>query len=156
MDGASVTLEQIGFVDYLKSSTHPWKNLHAAIVEESDPQKQAQLRKKALLADYYLGSVHAMTETGEFIIASNTGSQLPHLVYSSQNLVLVVSTKKIVPTLEDALKRLDEHVIPLEDERMLNVYNAHTHLSKLVIFKDESPINQRNIHIILVEEDLGF
>src|SRR5437764_723087 len=57
MNGASVTLETIGFVDYLKGGKHGWNNLHAAIVAEKDPAKQAALRKQALLSDYYLGSV---------------------------------------------------------------------------------------------------
>jgi len=82
MNGASVTLEQIGFVDYLKSGEHGWNNLHANIVAETDKAKQAQLRKESALSDYYLGSVHGLSETGEFVIASNTGSQLPHVVFT--------------------------------------------------------------------------
>src|SRR3989344_3638803 len=87
MNGSSRTLEQIGFIYLLKSGTHGWNNLHAAIVAEKDDTKKALLHKNALLSDYYLGSVHALAETGEFIIASNTGSQLPHVVFSSPNLI---------------------------------------------------------------------
>ena len=103
MNGASRTLEQIGFVKYLEGKEHGWNNLHEAIVAEKDRAKQMVLRKQAVLSDYYLGSVHALTETGEFLIASNTGSQLPHIVFTSPNLIFVVSTKKIVPTLADAM-----------------------------------------------------
>lgn len=155
-NGASVTLEQIGYVDYLKSATHGWNNLKEGIVAEKDPEKQAELRKQALLSDYYLGSVPALAETGEFLVASNTGSQLPHIVYSSPNLILVVSAKKIVPTLDDARQRLMEHVIPLEDVRMQKAYGSGTKLSKEVIFKYESPFNGRKIRMLLVNEDLGF
>src|SRR6266404_5059438 len=56
MNGASVTLEQIGFIDYLKSKHHKWNNLHEGIVAEKDPVKQTELRKKSVLSDYYLGS----------------------------------------------------------------------------------------------------
>src|SRR5437763_12588403 len=65
MNGASVTLEQAGFVDYLKGGTHGWNNLHEGILAEKDPAKQSALRKQAALSDYYLGSVHALAETGE-------------------------------------------------------------------------------------------
>ncbi|MDA1168819.1 MAG: lactate utilization protein [bacterium] len=156
MNGSSVTLEQIGFVDYLKSGTHPWNNLHANILAEKEPAKQSLLRKQAVLSDYYLGSVHALTETGEFIIASNSGSQLPHIVFTSPNLIFVVSTKKIVPTLTDALKRLEEHVVPLEDVHMQELYGVNTAVSKIVIFNREKPGSGRTVNIILVEEDLGF
>ncbi len=156
MNGSSVTLEQIGFIDYLKTGTHGWKNLHEVIVQEKDPQKQAELRKQALLSEFYLGSVHALAETGEFVIGSNTASQLPHVVYSSKDLIFVVSTKKIVPTLPDAMRRLEEYVVPLENARMMKAYGMGTRLSKELIFRYESPFNKRTVRMILVNEDLGF
>ncbi len=156
MNGSSRTLEQIGFVEYLKSGTHPWNNLHAAIVSEKDPAAQAKLRKQATLSDYYLGSVHALSQTGEFIIASNTGSQLPHIVFSSTNLIFVVGTQKIVPTLSDAMKRLEEYVIPLEDENMKKKYGMGTMLSKVVLFKRENTMMGRKVTMILVNKALGF
>ena len=156
MNGSSATLEQIGFIVYLKSGTHGWNNLHEAIVMEKDAQKQAVLRKQALLSEFYLGSVHALAETGEFVIGSNSASQLPHVVYSSQNLIFVVSTKKIVLNLADALRRLEEYVVPLEDARMKKANGMGTKLSKELIFRYEPPFNKRTVRMILVNEDLGF
>lgn len=156
MNGSSYTLEQIGFIDYLQSETHSWNNLHAAIVAEKDPAQQASLRKQALLSDYYLGSVHALTTGGEFIIASNTGSQLPHIVFSSQNVIFVVGAQKIVPTLNDALQRLEQYVFPLEDARLTKLYGRGTAISKIVIFKRENENLGRKVTMILVKEALGF
>lgn len=156
MNGSSVTLEQIGFVEYLKEGKHSWNNMHAAIVAEQDSEKQMQLREKAQLSDYYLGSVHALSETGEYLVASNTGSQLPHLVYTSKNLILVVSTKKIVPNLDEAMKRLTEYVLPLEDKHIQEKYGMPTQLNTILMVKGESSFSKRKITFILVEEDLGF
>jgi hypothetical protein len=156
MNGASRTLEEIGFVDHLKSGTHGWNNVHETVLAEKDPAKQAILRKQAVLSDYYLGSVHALVTTGEFIIASNSGSQLPHIVFTSPNLIFVVSTKKIVPTMADALARLCDYVIPLEDVQIMQKYGVHTSLSKLVTFYKENPKSGRTVRIILVNEKLGF
>jgi len=156
MNGSSVTLEQIGFVEYLESGKHGWNNLHAAILAENDPVKRAFLRKQSVLSDFYLGSVHALTENGECIIASNTGSQLPHIVFTSPNIIFVVSTKKIVPNLTEGMKRLEEYVVPLEDKHMQQKYGMNTSLNKIVIFKNENQNMGRKIHLILVGEDLGF
>ena len=156
MNGSSRTLEQIGFVDYLKQGNHGWNNLHSVILGEKDKAKQVVLRKQALLSDYYLGSVHALAQTGEFVIASNTGSQLPHIVYSSPNLIFVVSTKKIVLTLADGLQRLEQHVLPLEDKHMMEKYGIHTMPSKVVLFRRENPMLGRKVKMLLVSEDLGF
>ena len=156
--GSSTTLDQIGLTDYLKSGTHGWNNLKAGIVAEEDSTKQTFLRRQALLSDYYLGSVHGLAETGEFVVGSNTGSQMPHIVYSSANLILVVSTKKIVSTLSDALRRLEEHVVPQEDARMKKASGGKygTTLSKELIVRNESPFNKRKIIMLLVNENLGF
>ncbi len=158
MNGTSRTLEEIGYIDYLKSGQHGWNNLHAAIVAETDPVTQTQLRRQALLSDYYVGSVHALSETGEMVVASNTGSQLPHLVFSSPNLILVVSAQKIVPNLQEAGKRLRERVVPLEDSRVKSVYGpeASTAINKEFIFHAENPLLGRTIRVILVKEKLGF
>ncbi len=156
MNGSSRTLEQIGFVEYLASGQHGWNNLHEVILAEKDQTKQGALRRQAILSDYYLGSVHALAETGEFVIASNTGSQLPHIVFTSPNLIFVVSTKKIVPTLEDARARLREYVIPLENQHMMEKYGMGTRLSKEVIFHSENPMMGRKVRMVLVSEDLGF
>ncbi len=156
MNGASTTLQEIGFVEYLKSGEHGWNNLHETILAEKDPAKQAALRKQSVLSDYYLGSVHALSEAGELVIASNSGSQLPHIVFTSPNLIFVVSTQKITPTLEDARTRLREHVIPLEDKRMMNAHGMGTHLSKELIFHFEQPFLGRKVRVLFVNEKLGF
>lgn len=156
MNGASVTLEQIGFTEYLKSGKHTWKDLHAEVTAENDEAKRHELRRQSVLSDYYLGSVHALTQSGEFLVASNTGSQLPHIVSTSPNLIFVVSTKKIVPDLDTAMKRLNEYVIPLEDQHMQDLYKVNTTLNKLVISYGEAPMTGRKITFILINEDLGF
>lgn len=156
MNGSSRTLEQIGYIDYLKEGKHGWINPKVAILAEKDKAKQAQLRRQSVLSDFYLGSVHALAENGEFLIGSNTASQMPHVVFTSPNLIFVVSTKKIVPTLADAMKRLEEHVVPLEDQNMKQRYGMGTALNKVIIFKGESPYNERKLRMLLVQENLGF
>lgn len=156
MNGASKTLQQIGFVDYLKEGNHGWNNLHAAILAETDKDKQGDLRKMSVISDYYLGSVHVVIEDGTLLIASNTGSQLPHLAYTSPNLILVASSKKITKDMAQAWERLNEHVIPLEDERMKGVYGYGTTHAKTLILHKENPNMGRKVLVILVKENLGF
>lgn len=155
-NGGSTTLQEIGYIDYLKSDTHGWNNLHANILAEADPEKQSKLRRESAFSDYYLGSVHALSETGEMVIASNTGSQLPHLVFTSPNIILIVGTQKITPTLESAIRRLEEYVVPLEDKRAMSAYKSHTMNTKTLILHKENPMMGRNVKIILVKESLGF
>lgn len=154
MNGSSTTLTQIGFVDYLSSDAHEWNNLHTAILVEQDKSKQSRMRAESILADYFLGSVHAITEGGTVMIASATGSQLPSYAFSSPNVIWVAGTHKIVPTLEDGFARIKEYVFPLEDERMKGVGYPGSALGKILLFERE--IMQRKIHLVLVNEKLGF
>lgn len=156
MNGSSTTLDEIGFIDYLKAGEHGWNNVHEAIINEKDPVQQQQLRRNSVTSDFYLGSVHALSQTGEMVIASNTGSQLPHLVFTSSNLILVVGAQKITATLTDALERLEKYVVPLEDARALKAYGMHTAKNKTVILHGESPMMKRAVHVLIVNEKLGF
>jgi len=156
MNGSSRTLEEIGFIEYLKSGTHGWNNLHEAILSEKDPQKQGILRKQSVLSDFYLGSAHAIAETGEMTFASNSGSQLPHLVFTSPNIILIVGTQKITPTLTDALERVRTYALPLEDERAKSIGWGGSMISKLLIWERENPKMGRKVKVIFVPEQLGF
>lgn len=157
MNGASKTLEQIGYPDLVRSGKSGWNDLHAPVWGEKDPAKRALARKQATLSEYYVGSVAALTETGEFLNASNTGSQLPHIAYNSHNLVFVVSTKKIVPNMAEAMRRLEDHVFPQEDQNMRTLYKIGTQISKILITRQENlQFSGRKIHFVLVSANVGF
>ena len=123
---------------------------------EKDPAMQSKLRKEALFADYYLGSVHALAETGEMLIASASGSQLPPIIGTSPNLIFIVGAQKIAPTYDEAMNRLKNYVVPLEDKRMKEVGMGGTFLAKVVSFLGEPVFMGRKVRVILVKEKLGF
>ncbi|MBI2588076.1 lactate utilization protein [Candidatus Azambacteria bacterium] len=154
MTGGSTTLDEIGFTDLLISGKHPWKNLKDAILAEKDPVKQAKLRKESVLADYFLGSAHAVAETGEIVWASASGSQLPAYAFTSDNIIWIVGTQKITPTLEEGLRRVREYTLPLEDARMKSVGFPGSTIGRLLIFERE--IMGRNLRLLFVNEVLGF
>jgi hypothetical protein len=155
--GASLSLKQIGFEDYLVSKRHPWTNLKEAILAETDPAKQAALRRQSVVVDYFLGSVHAVVETGEILIASATGSQLGPYAYSARNVIWVVGAQKITKTLEEGLSRIKDYIMPHEEERMRAMTGGKmgTMLGKILIFEREAPFIQRKLRLILVKEETG-
>jgi hypothetical protein len=155
MTGSSTTLKEIGFVDFLSSGKHLWNNLKEKIVAENDPKKQAELRKKSITSDYFLGSVHAVTQSGQVIVVSATGSQLSSYVYASNNVIWVVGTQKIVPNIEEGLRRIREYVFPLEDQRMKQAGYKGSTIAKILIFEKET-LPSRKITLIFVNEKLGF
>ncbi|MFZ2303923.1 MAG: lactate utilization protein [Minisyncoccia bacterium] len=155
MNGSSSTLNEIGFTGYLKEGKHGWDNLHENILNEKDTAKQARLRKESVLADYFLGSVHAITEGGQLLIASASGSQLPSYAFASDNVIWVASANKIVADREAGFKRIEDYVFPLENKRMQGVGYPGSTIGRVLIIEREIMPN-RHLTLILVKEKLGF
>jgi L-lactate utilization protein LutC len=113
-----------------------------------------EMIKLGAVPEYIVGSVHAVTEDGTVVIASNTGSQLAGYAASAAHVVWVVGTQKIVPNLDEAMKRIREYTYPLEDERALQAYGRNSNISKLLIVHRE--VMPGRTTMILVRENLGF
>lgn len=155
MTGGSQSLLEIGLEDILIAKDHPWRNLKDEILAEEDPVKQNQLRRESILADYYLGSVQAIAKTGEIVVGSGSGSQLPAYAFSSPNLIWVAGVQKITEDLNQAIQRVREYNLPYEDARFKKMGRPGASLNKLLIIEGESAYSQRNITLILVNESLG-
>lgn len=157
MTGGSVTLQQIGFEALLISGDHPWRNFKADLLAEPDPVRQAAMRREGTMAEFFLGSVNALAESGELVFASGSGSQLPAYAYNSRNIIWVVGAQKITPTLDDAMRRIREYALPMEDQRQRSMGNKNgSYIGKVLIFEKELPYMRRNLNMILVNEVLGF
>lgn len=154
MTGSSTTLDQIGFTAYLKSDQHPWRNLKGIMLAERDRQKQDELRRQSILADYYLGSVQAIAQTGQVVSCDASGTRTGPYSYGPKKIIWVAGVNKIVPDLEQGLRRMREHVVPLEDQRMKSLGYPGTTLSRILIFERE--ISPDRVTIVLVKEKLGF
>ena len=104
--------------------------------------------------DVIVGSVHAVTETGSLVIASASGSQLPGYAGGSLRAIWVVGAQKVVPDLSTALRRVEDHCLPLESDRAMKVYRQPSAINRLLILNAE-PEPGRGI-VLLLREAIGF
>jgi len=104
--------------------------------------------------DVIVGSVHAVTETGSLVIASASGSQLPGYAGGSLRAIWVVGAQKVVPDLSTALRRVEDHCLPLESDRAMKVYGQPSAINRLLILNAE-PEPGRGI-VLLLREAVGF
>lgn len=148
----SETLEKIGLTAELDKSGR--YNAVRPKVFSLDRKTQAnEIRKLRSSPDYIVGSVHAITESGQVLTASGGGSQLAPYAYGAAKVIWVVGAQKIVSDLPEGFRRIDEYSYPLEDARMFSAYNAHSSINKILILQREVP---GRITIVLVKEKLGF
>ena len=112
-----------------------------------------EMRKLAAAPDYIVGSVHAITDDGDILIASGSGNQLGPHAYSAGKSILVVGHQKLVRDVEEGHRRIREYCFPREYVRMQGVGYPGTVLGKtLLMHHDYSD----RITVILVPETLGF
>ena len=152
-NGASQTLEETGIADEIHNSGR-YEPIHPRIWS-MDREKQAdEIRRLTSSPDVMLGSVHAVTETGSLVAASASGSQLAPYAAGAGKVILVVGTQKIVSDLDEALRRVDEYVFPLEDARAEAAYGVHSGVNKVLIINREYVPGR--ITVVFVDEALGF
>ncbi len=150
---SSTTLDVMGISDEINKSGR-YQSVRATLELMDRVQQKREMQKMGAVPEYMLGSVHAVTETGSVMIASMTGSQLAGYVSGAANIIWVVGTQKIVPTLEIGQKRLEEYTLPLEDARALKAYGTPSAINKLLIINKETTPGR--ITMILIKENVGF
>ena len=155
MNESSVTLDTIGIPKEINESGK-YASVRNKLNSMNRETQGEEMLKLGAAPDYVLGSVHAVTEDGQVLIASNTGSQLSAYASGASHVIWVVGVQKIVKNNDEAIKRIYDYVLPLESERMNKAYNVTmgSFVSKLLIINRE--INPGRIIVILVGEKLGF
>ncbi|PIT97895.1 MAG: hypothetical protein COT71_03500 [Candidatus Andersenbacteria bacterium CG10_big_fil_rev_8_21_14_0_10_54_11] len=153
MNMTSMTLETISVADEVLNSG----NYNAIRSELNHLDAEADARRKQELGaapPYAVGSVHAITQQGEIMIASKTGSQLPAYAYGAPKVIWIAGTHKIVRDREAGFRRLNEYSLPLEDQRAQQAYGQGSNISKILIINKE--VQPGRLTLILVNEKLGF
>jgi L-lactate utilization protein LutC len=148
----SRTLDSLGVPDEVSKRYHSVRDELAKM----NPQTQnREMIKLGATPEYMVGSVHAVTEGGTVVIASNTGSQLAGYAAAAAHVIWVISTKKIVSNLDEAIERIYDYTYALEDLRAQEAYGGmHSNVSKMLFVNRE--IMPDRTKVILVKEDLGF
>jgi len=151
--GASETLDVTGITDAIENSGR-YDPVRPQIWS-MDRQTQAdEIRRLSAAPDVMLGSVHAVTETGSLLTASNSGSQLGPYASGAGRVILVVGTQKIVSDVEEGFRRIDEYSFPLEDARAQAAYGIHSGVNKVLVINRE--IFPGRTTVVLVNEAIGF
>lgn len=153
MNMSSVTVDSIGLAKEINDSGK-FNSVRKRFAEMDAKTQGLEMKKLGAAPEWAIGSVHAVTENGEVVIASQTGSQLPAYAYGSNHVVWVVGAQKIVKDLEEAEKRIYEYVLPLENERAMKAYGKGSNVNKKLVINKE--ITPDRITMIIIKEKLGF
>ena len=162
----SKTLDELGIVADLEAADYEVFNQYKPGISR---EQSMQMRNLGSRADYFLTSCNAISYSGEMVFLSAYGCRISGIA-NADNLIVVCGLNKIVPDLDQAIKRSREHATVLNCKR-LNWKSAC--LADGLCHKDicldpeykrmccqvliiESEINPERIKVIIVGETLGF
>ncbi|MFO8114150.1 MAG: lactate utilization protein [Halorubrum sp.] len=154
MNGHSTTLEEIGFDELLSEGDHEWESLPDEIWGIDDDAKRQAARRRSQTADYFLGGINAIAQTGELVAADLSGSRVGAYPFAAGNVIIVSGVNKVVPTLDDAFDRLESVAYPLENERAQEAYGVESAVAKQLIYRRET--EEGRTTVVLVRERLGY
>lgn len=152
-DSPSRTLELIGLTEDIEHASR-FRSVRTRLHSLDRATQRREIRGLTASPDVLVGSVHAITEKGEILLASATGSQLGSAAAGAGTVIWVVGTQKLVRTLEDGFRRIQEYSFPLESKRTQQVYGQASAINKILIVNGEAYPGR--ITIVLIKQNLGF
>jgi L-lactate utilization protein LutB len=154
MNGHSTTLEEIGFAEYLGEGDHEWESLPDEIWSIEDDAERQGARRESQTAEFFLGGINGIAQSGELVAADRSGSRIGAYPFAAENVVIVSGVNKIVPTVDDALDRLESVAYPLENERAQEAYGVDSAIAKQLIFRQE--LEEGRTTVVLIRDRLGY
>ncbi|GAA1997250.1 LUD domain-containing protein [Microbacterium ulmi] len=147
----SITLDEAGISAEVDAPGGPYESVRLQMTAQNFASRQ--MKEIAAAPDYALGSVHAITQDGELLIGSASGSQFATVAWGADRVVLVAGLHKVVPDLETARRRVREHSLPLENVRAQEAYGQNSRLGKTLEIYGEMP---GRIHLVLIRQVIGY
>ena len=148
----SETLRELGITEAIEASGR-YRSVRVALAALDRETQRREMQRLGAAPDYVVGSAHAITDDGQIVVGSGSGSQLGAYAYAAGQVVLVVGHQKLVRDLDDGLRRLQEYCLPLEFARMQTLGRAGSLLAKTLLLHQE-PAGR--ITVVLVPETLGY
>ena len=160
--GGAASVKECGLYDAVSNGDYVFYDRDRVNTQE----EKEEIALRAFAADWFLGSVNAMSENGVFINIDGNANRVAAYAYGPKNVLLIVGMNKIVKTEADAMSRARNEAAPVNAQR----FGIDTPCSKNgTCFDCKSPqciccqiLTTRfsrikgRFKIILVDENLGF
>lgn len=153
LTAASETLRLSGIDDDINTSGR-YQAIKPRTLAMDRATQADEIRRLRASPDVVVGSVNAVTETGSLVAASGSGAQLPSYSGGAARTIWIAGAQKVVPDLATALRRVEEHCLPLESARAMAVYGQPSAVNRLLVLNAE-PFPGRST-VLLLREAIGF
>jgi L-lactate utilization protein LutB len=157
--GGSVTIRDLGLDSALADRGH------AVYWHWHDPARAALLRAQANAADVYMASSNAVTAQGDLINIDGTGNRVAGMFYGPDKVILIAGRNKIAANPHAAIARIKAVACPQNARRLglstpcatdrCTDCSSPQRMCRITV-RMTNPPHGKQIHIILVNQDLGY
>ena len=151
---SSQTVKVSGLDEAINGAGTKYRSLRQEIAKLDRSTQFREQVKMGAAPDVVVGSVQAITESGQVLVASGTGSQLAPYAAGAEVVIWVVGSQKLVGDFDDAMRRVEQYSYPLEDARLQETMGRPSSLAKILIVNRE--LFPGRTTIVIVRESIGF
>lgn len=158
--GGSVTVQQIGLLDYLTQlkNVHLYNQYEVGISIEENNKR----RREGLLSDLYIAGINAITKNGELVNVDGSGNRVAAQIYGPHKVLLFAGENKITENFQTAIERINDVAIVKNLKRINEKaemfgkgkkYTKNTLANKYTLINGEE---KGRTTIVIIKEELGF
>ena len=157
--GGGMSVHETGLVKALKEGNYNYIDR-----EEAQDRRAAML--KAYDADFFLSSTNAITEDGVLVNIDGNANRVSAIAYGPKKVLMIVGMNKVCPDVDTAMKRARNVAAPINNQRFssnnpcvktgacANCKSPDTICCQFLVTRYSKHTDR--IHVILVNDDLGF
>ena len=157
--GGAMSAHEIGLVKVLKEGNYNF-------IDRDDYEDKRAAALLAYDADVFLSSTNAMTEDGVLVNIDGNSNRVSAIAHGPKKVVFIVGMNKVCPDVDSAIKRARNVAAPINAQRFgivtpctqtgscMNCKSADTICCNFLITRYSRHTGR--IHVILVDENLGF
>ncbi len=163
--GGSVTIMQSGLLDELRRKNIDLLDRYRSGITAEEVEA---VMARGMTADVQLMSCNAVTSDGKLVNEDGRGNRVAGLIFGPKKVIMMVSVNKIVPSVEDGIKRIREIAAPLNCIRLGldtpcvrtgfcdddNCFPPERVCSQITII--ESNRQKGRLTVVFVGEELGY
>ena len=161
--GGSETITHSGVYELLSAGDFEFVNPYARGLS---PEEALEKRRQGLLTDLFVTSSNALTRDGRLLNLDGSSNRVAALAFGPRKVVLFIGRNKICEDLDSGIARIKEFAAPANNIR-LQRKNPCTKVGHCMNCKSPERICNvwtltakcapvKRIHVLLINEDLGF
>ncbi len=157
--GGGMSVREIGLVDALKEGQY-------SFIDRDNYEDKREAMLMAYDADVFLSGVNAMTEDGILVNIDGNANRVSAIAQGPKKVLFIVGMNKICNDVDAAMKRARNVAAPINAQRFdistpckstgscMNCKSPDTICCQFLITRYSKHVDR--IHVILVNDDLGF